>query len=53
MNLLKEIENLKDFSVNVLKEMISIPTTVPPGENYKEFVEYASSLKLLRFRRVI
>ena len=24
--------------------MISIPTTVPPGENYKEFVEYASSL---------
>lgn len=41
---LKKIDELKDFSVDVLKHMVSIPTVVPPGENYKEFVDYAKEL---------
>lgn len=42
--LLKKIDELQEFSINTLKEMVSIPTSVPPGENYKEFIDYANSV---------
>lgn len=42
--LFKKIDELKEFSVKTLKEMVSIPTTVPPGTNYKEFADYAKEL---------
>jgi len=41
---LKKVDELKDFSIDTLKHMISIPTVVPPGENYKEFTDYAKEL---------
>lgn len=41
---LKKIDGLKDFSMEVLKQMISIPTVVPPGEKYRDFVDYAKEL---------
>ncbi|KUK16729.1 M20 family metallopeptidase [Thermococcus sibiricus] len=43
-SLVKKIDELQEFSINTIKEMVSIPTPVPPGENYKEFVEYANSV---------
>lgn len=41
---LKKINELREFSINVLKQMVSIPTVVPPGEKYKDFVDYAKGL---------
>ncbi len=37
----KKIDELRNYYVEVLKNMVSIPTVVPPGEHYKEFVDYA------------
>jgi len=42
--ILKKIDELKDFSIDILKHMVSIPTVVPPGEKYKDFVDYAKEL---------
>ena len=44
MNLDKHVDGLKNYAIRLLREMISIPTTVPPGENYKEFADYAKDV---------
>jgi len=41
---IKEIDSLRDWGVEVLKKMVSIPTVNPPGENYGEFVQYAKEV---------
>jgi len=43
-NFLKKIDELRDYYVNLLKDMVSIATVVPPGENYKEFVSYGKEV---------
>ena len=37
----KRIDTLKEYYVKVLTDMVSIPTVVPPGDHYKEFIDYA------------
>ncbi|MCD6488204.1 MAG: M20 family metallopeptidase [Desulfurococcales archaeon] len=37
----KRIDTLKEYYVKVLADMVSIPTVVPPGDHYKEFIDYA------------
>ncbi len=44
MDLEKHVDGLKDYATRLLKEMISIPTIVPPGESYKEFVDYVKDV---------
>jgi len=41
---LKKVDELHEYYVNLLKDMVSIATVVPPGENYKEFVEYGKEV---------
>ena len=40
----KRIEELKDFTVKTLCDLVSFPTVNPPGEKYKEITEYLASL---------
>ncbi|OYT51802.1 MAG: succinyl-diaminopimelate desuccinylase [Desulfurococcales archaeon ex4484_204] len=41
---LKEVEAGREWCVNVLKDMVSIPTVNPPGEHYGEFADLASQI---------
>jgi len=43
-NVLKKVDELHEYYVNLLKDMVSIATVVPPGENYKEFVDYGKEV---------
>ena len=43
-NVLKKVDELREYYVNLLKDMVSIATVVPPGENYKEFVDYSKEV---------
>ncbi len=43
-NILKKIDELREYYVKLLKDMVSIATVVPPGENYKEFVNYGKEV---------
>ncbi len=40
----RKIDELRNYYVEVLKNMVSIPTVVPPGEHYREFVDYAKEV---------
>ncbi len=40
----KYVESLREYTVEILKRMIEVPTVVPPGENYKEFCDLASEI---------
>ncbi len=40
----KKIDESRDYYVKVLKDMVSIPTVVPPGEHYKDFADYAKDV---------
>lgn len=39
-----KIDELRNFSIKVLSDLISFPTVNPPGESYREISEYLSSL---------
>ena len=43
-NVLKKVDELREYYVKLLKDMVSIATVVPPGENYKEFVNYGKEV---------
>jgi len=42
--IVREVDSLRSWGVEVLKKMVSIPTINPPGENYGEFVQYAKEV---------
>lgn len=42
--LLQSIERNKDFTLNFLTKIIEIPTITPPGQNYKDFIDYVVSI---------
>lgn len=44
LNHLEKVEKEYQWGINVLKEMVSIPTVNPPGENYKEFALLAKEI---------
>jgi len=43
-NVLKKVDELHEYYIKLLKDMVSIATVVPPGENYKEFVDYGKEV---------
>ncbi len=42
--LLELIDGYRDWVIDILSKLVSIPTVNPPGRNFKEFVDYAESL---------
>jgi succinyl-diaminopimelate desuccinylase len=42
--LAKRVEELRQFSTDLLANIVSIPTVVPPGEMYREFIEFSKEL---------
>jgi len=40
MELLDAIESKRDYAVHKLRELVQIPTVVPPGENYLKIVKF-------------
>ncbi len=40
----KAVEQKRDRIITILRDLIRIPTVVPPGNNYEELVEYAEPL---------